>query len=49
MEDDDEEVHTDPADGMTVYGGNPNCHHSWEEMPGEPPVDVCVQCGGEKY
>lgn len=21
------------------------CLHSWEEMPGEPPHDVCSQCG----
>lgn len=21
------------------------CKHLWEEQPGEPPVDVCPQCG----
>lgn len=45
----DEDTHVDPADGLTVYGGDPACTHAWEEMPGESPVDACVHCGGEKY
>lgn len=45
----EEDNHTDPKDGMTVYGGSAECAHVWEEMPGEPPKDVCVECGGTKY
>ena len=45
----DEPTHTDPNDGMTVHGGSETCNHQWEEMPGEPPEDVCVHCGGVKY
>lgn len=22
-----------------------SCIHEWHEQPGEPPVDVCSQCG----
>ncbi len=24
------------------------CEHDWQEQPGEPPVDVCNQCGARR-
>lgn len=24
------------------------CDHDWQELPGEPPRDVCNQCGKER-
>jgi hypothetical protein len=23
--------------------------HTWEEMPGEPPYDACVDCGAVRF
>lgn len=28
---------------------DPPCEHAWEEQPGEPPRDVCVNCGETQY
>lgn len=25
------------------------CKHDWQEQPGEPPVDVCIQCGEVRH
>jgi hypothetical protein len=24
------------------------CDHTWEEQPGEPPIDVCTSCGATR-
>lgn len=48
--------HIDSSDGLTVHGGSADCVHEFveweggdEDLDGEPPMDVCIQCGGVKY
>jgi hypothetical protein len=49
-------THIDPDDGLTVHGGSADCAHEFvpwegddEDETGNPPMDVCLSCGGVKY
>jgi hypothetical protein len=28
---------------------HPGCEHEWEEVEGEPPHDVCINCGETRF